>query len=115
MRIPKSFKLLDRTITVEVKGEPFIDNEGTFGWACYRTNKIQLRPSTEICIVTEDQQEHAFFHELTHWVLSISGASYTQKKEAMFLDEDFVELTSSLFHQAFSTMEYDDKTPLRIS
>lgn len=99
-KIPKKFKLLGQTISV-VLDQKYFEEAGYFGYASYRTNEIRLRP-----VDSEERLAATFWHELTHFVLYFSGVTYKGKEEYMFKDEEFVDLTANLFHQAVSTMEF---------
>lgn len=107
MRIPKSFKILGQTIRVVFTGEPFNDRDGTMGYASYRRNEVQLRPSTEVTPLSEEQLEMNFLHELLHFIVYFSGAAVSGKKDYLHQEEEFIDLTAGLLHQALSTMEYE--------
>lgn len=106
MRIPVRFKLLGQTITVIFRPEKFIENDGSVGFASYRKNEIELRPSTTVHPLTDEQIEQTFWHELTHFVMYYAGAAYSGKKDYMHQDEGFVDLVGALYHQAVSTFEF---------
>lgn len=97
---------MGQTITVCYPAGLFTENDGYHGFASYRKNEIQLRPSTEINPLSAEQQEQAFWHELTHFILYHGGAAYKGKEEFMHQDEGFVELVGSLLHQAVNSFEY---------
>ena len=107
MRIPTKFKLLGQTITVSFCPSEFLDADGTYGFACYRKNEIQLRPSVPTLPLSDEQIAHTFWHELTHFILYHAGAAYSGKEEYMHQDEGFVTLVGSLLHQATSTFTYE--------
>ena len=111
MRIPKNFKLLGQIITVKLEEQVFIDHEQDLsGLARYRTNEIFLRPSGS---GTEEQLEQVFCHELVHFVLYFSGGSHKGDKDYMHQEEDFVDLTAHLLHQALNTFEGDVHDPVK--
>ena len=107
MRIPNKFKLLGQTITVCFCPDRFSDADGCYGFACYRKNEIQLRPSTSVIPLCDEQIAQTFWHELTHFVIYHAGAAYSGKFDYMHQDEGFVDLVGSLIHQAVSTFEFD--------
>jgi predicted SprT family Zn-dependent metalloprotease len=106
MKIPKSFQLLNRTITITYDTELIYASDNK-GLSRYRFNDIVLQPASETCPISDIEQ--TFYHELTHWLLWFAGAMYKGKEEHcnMHRDEDFVDLLSCLLHQALSTMEYE--------
>lgn len=99
MKIPSSFKLLGKTITVQYDND-LRYRENCSGEARYRTNTIHLQPSSGSWPVTQESTEHTFLHELTHHILQAQG------KTDLRNDEEFVDLFSGLLHQALTTMEY---------
>lgn len=110
MEIPNKFKLLGHTITVSFCPDKFTDSDGVCGFACYRRNEIQLRPSTTVSPLSAEQIAQTFWHELTHFVLYFAAAAYSGKSDFMHQDEGFVDLVSSLYHQAVSTFEFSPLT-----
>ncbi len=106
MRIPKRFKIYGQTIEVVWSGEPFVENEGV-GFASYRLNQIQIRPSQESCPRSNSQLEVTFLHELVHFILFYAQSARDKEKEWMHQDENFVESFSNLLHQALTTFEYE--------
>ena len=106
MKIPNSFQLLGQRITVVVDPSCFTEKDSAYGYASYRTNQIQLRPSTETHPLNQEQLEQTFCHELMHFILYHAGAAYSGKHDYMHQDEGFVDLCGSLLHQAITTMEY---------
>jgi predicted SprT family Zn-dependent metalloprotease len=107
VKIPNKFKLLGQTITVAFPHERFTDTDGEYGFASYRKNEIQLRPSSPMLPLSEEQIAQTFWHELTHFVLYHAGAAYSGKSDYMHQDEGFVDLVGSLLHQAVSTFEFE--------
>ncbi len=106
MRIPVRFKLLGQVISVTRRESDFAENIERVAFASYRMNEIQLNPllwSSK----TPEQREHAFLHELTHFIIYYSGAAYKGKTDYMHQDEDFIDLTANLLHQAIKTMEFE--------
>lgn len=107
MKIPTRFKLLGQTIEV-VWNKELTSEQDWSGAAVYRRNRIEIQPSLEGHPRTQEQIEHTFFHELTHWVLYYAAAFYPSQKEHLHQDEGLVDLVGGLLHQAFSTMEYEE-------
>lgn len=108
MKIPKSFKLLGRTIKVVYDPVHFHENPEFNGFACYKRNEIQLRPSTVIDPLNDEQLMATFCHELVHFILYHAGPTYVpNKNEFMHQNEALVDLCGDLLHQALTTMEYD--------
>lgn len=99
MKIPKSFKLMGRTIKVRYEKKLRYRKDWA-GSAIYRENKITVQSSSREFPLSKDDIEQSFLHELTHWIL------YMAQKDKLNHDEDFVELFSSLLHQALTTMKY---------
>jgi hypothetical protein len=106
--IPKRFKLLGCTVTVDIDNEYFNKGarDGYYGFSIYRESRIILREHDN-----KEMMMQTFFHELTHFVMYNSGYNFHKKEEYMHQEEGFVDLTASLFHQALTTMEYDDDQP----
>lgn len=107
MQIPKRFKLLGQVITVTQRETDFAEATDRVAFASYRMNEIQLNPFMWPH-KTQEQREHAFLHELTHFITYYSGCAYKAKTEYMHQDEEFVDLTANLLHQALTTMEYEE-------
>jgi Zn-dependent peptidase ImmA (M78 family) len=103
-KIPKSFMQFAQKIDVIVDEDSFRNApDGSMGWAVYRENKIYIRPRNNVSLELQ-----TFFHELTHFVILNSESAYKNEKDGyMHSDEGFIELTSCLFHQAISTMEFE--------
>lgn len=107
MKIPKRFKLLGQTINV-ILVDDLLDRHDAHGLAIFRRNEIHIQRSTPATPRTADSLYHDFMHELTHWVFYFSGSYYTKKDDHLHKDEALVDMTAGLFHQAFSTMEFDE-------
>ena len=102
MRIPKRFKLLAHT--VEVKADPFlVQRHDNVGRALYQEDVILYQPACDGYSVSRETEEHSFVHELIHHMLVFMG------EEELSRNEKFVDLFAGLLHQAFETMEYEDK------
>lgn len=102
--LPKSFKLFAQTITITSNERDFIESADRVALASYRTNEIQINPM--FLYKNQEQLEHAFLHELMHFVLYYAQDAYRKDlDELMHRQESFVDLTANLLHQAFTTME----------
>ena len=102
--IPSSFELWGQTIKVEF--DPAVHhNEGVYGWANYRLNKIVLQPRSEQTPITEDLQLHNFLHELTHFVLYCAGED--DFNPPLHKREYLVDRIAGLLHQSIKTMKWD--------
>jgi predicted SprT family Zn-dependent metalloprotease len=106
MRIPKRFRLMGQVIEVTRRESDFIESSDRVAFASYRTNEIQLNPMMSYKSASQD--EHAFLHELMHFIFFYSGAACKGKTKWIHQDEDFVDLSANLLHQALTTMEYDE-------
>ena len=104
-KIPKGFKLLGCTIKVDIDNDYFAkaDKDGFYGFANYRESRIILRDHEN-----KEMMLQTFFHELTHFVLYNSGYNFQKTADFMHQEEGFVDMTASLFHQALTTMVFDE-------
>jgi len=107
MSIPKSFNLFGHTIRVVFSASKFDEEDGAFGFASYRRNEIQIRPSSEITPLTEDCLEQTFYHELAHFIIYYAEHAYDRNKEPMYKNEGFIDLVGNLMHQAVKSFEYE--------
>jgi hypothetical protein len=107
LRIPKRFKLLGHTIEITYDDEMFIENDA-LGFASFRTNKIILKTSSKMCPLSKSQLEQIFWHEFMHWILFFSGAANSGKCEHLHMEEELVDLSANLLHQALNSFEYKD-------
>lgn len=107
MNIPKSFKLFGHTIRVVFSASKFDEEDGSFGFASFRRNQIQLRPSSEITPLTEDCLEQTFYHELAHFILYYAQHARNKDEKDMYKDEGFVDLIGNLMHQAVKSFEFE--------
>lgn len=107
MKIPSRFKIFGQTISVSFAPDKFTDSDCHYGFACYRLNEIQLRPSTSTLPLSDSQIEQTFWHEFTHFIIYHAGSAYSGKTEYMHQDEGFVDIVGHLIHQAISTFEFD--------
>lgn len=106
MKIPTRFKLLGQTIHVTWHERDFADASDRLAFASYRMNEIQMNP-TLLSTKTDEQREQTFMHELMHFVICYSGCAYSGKADYMHQDENFIDLSAGLLHQALTTMEYE--------
>lgn len=93
MNIPKSFKLMGHTMTVELiapKDWKFKDSVGYFDTKAYVIGVRKCRPS---------QMHHIFMHELTHAVLCVMSHD-------LYEDENFVDTFGGLMSQALNTAKF---------
>ena len=100
MKIPKSFKLMGKTIQVEFDKQLNFKQDW-YGAAVYRQDIIKLQSDCKEWPLSRSKIEQSFLHELTHWIL------YMCQKDKLNHDESFIDLFSGLLHQALTTMEYD--------
>lgn len=99
--IPTSFNLHGHTITVEMSDE-LTDKEDARGLASYRLGKITIQRFNDKFYNRPDSQiEQTFYHELVHFILNEMGEKELQG------NEKFVDIFSSLLHQAIVTMKFD--------
>jgi ketopantoate reductase len=99
MNIPKKFKLMGSTFTVEYNDDMCKGAEA-FGLASYDTNKIYLSTKVNNDPINQDQIEHTFLHEVVHHILHIMG------KEKLNSNEKFVDMLAGFLHQLLTTSEY---------
>jgi Zn-dependent peptidase ImmA (M78 family) len=93
MRIPASFQLLSRTISV-VRASVDGDDNGLWD---HTSGVITIAPD-----IPDDHAFHTFGHELTHAILDM--ASY----DKLSADEAFVDRFGGLLAQALQTAVYDE-------
>jgi len=105
IEIPDSFELLCHTINVVYHTDLMYKNN-TVGESRYRENLILLQARNEGHPYPEEQVQHAFYHELIHFMLCYSGA-----KEAIELNknEDAVDLIAGLLMQFEKTKTFPNK------
>ena len=107
MRIPTSFKLFGRTITVE-HTPILIHEQGANGLADYDAGKILLQSSLDHHEVSKELTEHVFLHELVHHVLFAAGEE--EFDPPLHAREFLVDRIAGLLHQAITTAEYKELT-----
>lgn len=97
--IPKRFMLHGQVI--EVKYDPnMISFKQAHGESQPEYNSLTLQPRNDGHVIDQSQIEESFFHELMHFIFYHAGQLDAYK------DEQVVELTANLLHQAFATAEY---------
>ena len=106
IRIPKRFKLMGQTISVEQVSH-IGNTNNTLGEARHFQNSILLQKSVEGMELPTDRAAQIYLHEVMHLVLHNAGVA------EMAADETFVDLISSLLHQVLTTSEYEDSKPVR--
>lgn len=100
LKIPKSFKLMGRTFTVEYT--PKLNyTDGATGMAYHRSRRIGLLPNTPEYPRSKEDIEQTFLHELTHHILHAMGETKLND------NEKFVDMFAGFLHQALTTMEYE--------
>ena len=111
MRIPVSFQLMGRTITVKANNRLQQDRNWS-GSANYEIDEIHIAPRSDSYQVSDGKLQQIFCHELAHFLLYHSGGAVNHDlKNGGYIhnNEEFVDLLGSLIHQAFSTMVYSEK------
>lgn len=99
IKIPHSFELGGKTITVEML-EDFMDKRQLLGEAIYSCNTITLQAPNKNPKVVTESVEQTFLHELVHWILLAMGEDDLRK------NEKFVDLFAVFLHQFLKTVEY---------
>lgn len=107
MKIPKSFELIDQTITIEFDDRLTVDHD-CHGMVEYDLNKILLSPDDKAFPWNEDQQFHAFLHEMTHFIFKRIGEDKLTKNEKI------VNLFSRALHQIMKTAKYENNKVKKI-
>lgn len=98
MFIPATFELFKQTIKVIYKRD-LIDKKGAFGIWDYSKNTIYLQQSTRKYILTKEQIEATFIHEVVHACLDLMG------EHKLSDNESFVHSFSNLIHQFTSATQ----------
>ena len=101
IRIPKRFKLLAQTISVELT-DRIASHNGTLGEARAIQNSILLQKSVDGFPIPETQRLHIFWHEAVHLAMHAMGL------DEMASDETFVDLLAGCITQIITTSEYED-------
>lgn len=102
-KIPKSFKLINDTVTV-VEDDMIYPVRHIMGEARFFGWEIALatsrNPDEEL--MNQEQKRNVFLHEMVHLILEKMG------EDELNRNEKFVHLFSGLLMQAFDTMEFED-------
>lgn len=104
IKIPKCFYLLGKKINVFTESDKLM-NDRKLGLFIRDLDEIHLaskvtRKGGIIKDLSEQQQEHTFYHELVHAILDTMG------EEELSDNEKFVDIFSGLLHQSIKTSEY---------
>ena len=98
MKIPKSFKLHGQEITVKYDEEITQKYDDT-GQSYFRKNEIILQPLNGHN--KAERIEQIFLHEMVHFIL------HEMNNYELRDNEVFVNLFSTILHQALETMDYE--------
>lgn len=105
-KIPKSFNLLGRTITVEHKQE-ILHTDWFKGRACYPDDKIQLAPrDSKGDKRTQQDLELCFLHEVSHWFFYMFANDGNSKLHA---DEMMVDRFAGGMREVMGQLKFDRK------
>ena len=97
--IPKTFDILGIKVKVEYR-KLLYKKEKAIGLWLPQENKILIQENVKECMVSQEQKEQIFFHELTHCILDKLGYA------KLSADEKLVDTVGSCFHQVLKTMRY---------
>lgn len=97
MKIPKSFELFGEFVKV-VYVDDLAERTDLIGRALMGSNTIELQKVNKN--YSKNKIEQTFIHELNHIIFHKMGEGELSK------NEKFVEVFSSLLHQATKTMSY---------
>ena len=98
--IPEKFTLFGQEFDVKQIAD-LVSKHDVWGYARCRENLVEVQKL--VPGVKPVQVEQAFFHELTHCILTAMG------RDDLSQDEAFVETFSQLLHQALSTSVFSKK------
>lgn len=99
MRIPTSFKLINRTYKIRPMREDVSNASKAIGHCHYDNADIEVKLDGK-----QELIEHTFYHELTHALLHAST------KPKLAKDEKFVDHLAALIHQYEQTKKGELKT-----
>lgn len=99
MKIPKSFKLLNKKYTIEYD-DGLIDRDGIDGFVEDNKSRIILQGNLNNCKYSDEYAREVFYHEAVHAILFSMGELELGK------DERFVDGFSKMLNQFLETMEY---------
>jgi hypothetical protein len=100
MIIPREFKLFGQTIKVKYS-RTLMDKKNAFGLCDYNKNTITLQQSTRKNILTREQIEQTFLHEVLHMMTYKLG--YPDLSD----NETFIDSFAHLLHQVVIQIEND--------
>ncbi len=92
MKIPSKLKIVNKVIKI-VWDKELITHDDFYGACEYRYERIKIQPSTKSWPRSEQDIEHTFFHELTHYILD------TMNEGELRSNEKFVDVFSGILHQ----------------
>lgn len=99
MRIPKSFKLFGTEIEIIFDTKRCDQNE-CWGLASFKERQIVLTKEANGTKLSKEIIEQTFYHELMHMIMEV------MEERDLRTNEKFINISSSLLHQAFKTAEY---------
>ena len=99
IKIPKEFQLFGIKIIIEFN-EDRCDDKNAFGLAEFGKQKIVLCRMEGRDLLPTEKVEKIYFHEVTHQILDYMHEFDLSK------NEKFVNIFSSLLHQALKTAKY---------
>jgi len=97
-RIPKSFNLMGRKITVKFS-DNLMNDYSAIGLAKYNESLILIQSNTKASPMSKDAQKTIFFHEAMHFVYYLANDDKAN-------DEKFVDVTGNLLLQMLESAEY---------
>lgn len=96
--IPEKFKLKRRVIVVKVDDE-YCTDDGCLGEADFQDRVITLCGRYKNKILSKEEREKVFFHELVHMILDSMG------RERLKWSEEFVDLFAKRLYEYEKTKE----------
>ena len=94
--IPRSFKILGHTITVELVDD-LVEKHKAYGLCLYHEHRILLQVPTEDLKITPSHLLQTFWHEYFHMAL------YSLGHQTLADDEALVDQLGQVVHQALKT------------
>jgi len=104
MKIPKRFQIFGKIFTVHYDDAMAFKDDGHHGQADYRQSTITLLRPSRSALLTREDFEHNFCHELVHHILYLVGEGNIEPP--LHTREFFVDRLAGALHQALTTMEY---------
>ena len=99
MKIPKSVEIISQKINVTHRPNLITTSEA-IGKAIFAENKIYIQQDTNTFKISKDAQEHAYYHELSHFILYYMG------EMELCNNEKFVDLLGNILLQIDKTKKY---------